>query len=275
MTLSALGFITKESISNKEEKFSKVIPVAVFYELPRYQLANIKLPYSHNLAMCIQEIKHSDLPKEDNIDINFASEKYFDALQYVVVETIFSRFSRSWNVSAKRIQTPNGEQVSWQNIEEKGKEIAIEDFFGNASDNYFVKLGLLSNLADPFGGKAVFPPATKIEIYKPSSHEFVMTFTTDYLSLKIKLAHSSSSVGLGEYSRMLQSKIGTYGHSVFLLETDIEQKYLLNGHPEMKKHRNWANSIVELLDTTFNFELIRENHMRQFQLYGAEGVVRR
>jgi hypothetical protein len=111
-----------------------------------------------------------------------------------------------------------------------------------------------------------------------------VTLTTDYLSLEIKLTPSSSSVGLGEYSRLLKihsqqdrtigSRGGEYGHSVFLLEAEIKQKFLLNGHPEMKKHREWANSIIDLLDTNFNFELIREDHMRGFQLYGEAAILR-
>ncbi|MCK9200281.1 MAG: hypothetical protein M0P59_03975 [Gallionella sp.] len=285
MTLGALGFITKESISNKEEKYSKVMPVAVFYGLPDYRPLNIELPYSHELAACTQNIQPTDLPNSNKIDINFASEKYFDALQYAVIKTIFARFSQGWNVKARRIRTPNGNQVSWQFIEGgKGKEVTIQELFWHTSDNYFVNQGILNDVPGPFGGKAIFPPKTRIEVKNSSSHTFVVTLTTDYLSLEIKLTPSSSSIGLGEYSRLLKirsqqdrtigSRSGEYGHSVFLLEAEIKQKLLLNGHPEMKKHREWADSIVDLLDTTFNFELIREDHMRAFQLYGEAGILR-
>jgi hypothetical protein len=57
-----------------------------------------------------------------------------------------------------------------------------------------------------------------------------------------------------------------------MIEISIKQNYWLNGHPEMKKYRNWADSISELLNSQFNYEIIRDEHLRQFQLYGIEGI---
>lgn len=63
-----------------------------------------------------------------------------------------------------------------------------------------------------------------------------------------------------------------YANSVYILHMEAVQNFWLNGNPNMEAHRNWANSIFELLDNTFNFENIHEYHIRQFQLYGPEGI---
>jgi len=285
MTIGALGFITKESISNKTESFSNTFPVAVFYGLPEYRPLNIKLPYSFDLGICLQNIDPKDIPKSEKqiVDINFAQNKYFDAIQYLVVTTIFKRFSNGWNVKARRTHTPNGESLSWSYTEEKGKEITIIEFFEKFRNNYFVKLGLHKDLPEQFGGKAVLPPDTdfKVETEK-SDNEILILFYTKYISMNIKISKSSTSVGIGEYSKLLNipsahdrrnaPESDKYGNSVYLIEINAKQNYWLNGHPAMKKHRNWANSIAELLDTQFNYESIRDDHMRQFELYGAEGI---
>lgn len=285
MTIGSLGFITKESITNKTESISRVFPVAVFYGLPNYMPLNIKLPYSFDLRMCLQSIEQKDIPETESevVDFDFANKKYFDAIQYLVVKTIFEKFGRGWNVKVRRIHTPNGESLSWSNTEDKGKEITIEEFFEYLPNNYFVKLGLLSNIPEPFGGKAVFPPDTDINIESGDNFsETLMQFSTKYISMDIKLSQSSSSIGIGEYSKLFgitsaldrrnSGEAGKLGNSVYLVEVNIKQNYWLNGHPEMKKHRNWADSIAELLDSKFNYEIIRDEHLRQFQLYGIEGI---
>lgn len=285
MTIGSLGFITKESISNKTESFSKVFPVAVFYGLPDYKPLNIKLPYWFDLSMCLQNIDPKDIPKSEKqiVNFDFANKKYFDAVQYIVVKTIFEKFGKGWNVKVRRTQTPNGESLSWSNTEDKGKEITIIDFLKYFPNNEYVKLGLHNNLAKPFGGIAVFPPDTDIKIeHNDNFSETTMKFSTKYISMNIKISLSSSSVGIGEYSKLLgvpsaldrrNSEEGDkLGNSVYLIEVSAKQNYWLNGHPEMKKHRNWADSITELLDSKFNYETIRDDHLRQFELYGIEGI---
>jgi len=284
MTIGALGFVTKESISNKVEKVSKEFPVVVFFGMPNYRPLNIKLPYGHELGMCIQEMKIEDLPKDaTHIDINFGQEKYFDALQYLIVKEIFKRYSQSWNVVAKQTQVPGGKHLSWQSLGDSGKEILISNFLTDFPDNYFLQQGIHKGIPEPFGGKAVFPPTTKISVESDKgSHRTTITLSTDYINVTIKLTQSSSSVGIGEYSRLLGIKSHhqpiniadqqQYGNSAYLLEIEAEQNVWLNGHPDMKTHRNWANSIIELLDSTFNYELIREDHLRQFQLYGPSAI---
>jgi len=284
MTIGALGFITKESISNKVEKVSKEFPVVVFFGTPDYRPLNIQLPYGHELSMCLQEIKKDDLPEDsENVDIGYGSEKYFDALQYLIVKEIFKRFSQSWNVIAKQTQMPGGKSLSWQSLGDLGKEIHINEVLRRFPDNYFLTQGVHENIPAVFGGKAIFPPTIKISIENSKNlKQTIINLDTDYIKVTISLAASGSSIGIGEYSRLLglttsrqhinladQQK---YGNAVYNLEIKAEQNMWLNGHPDMKTHRNWANSIIELLDNTFNYELIREEHLRQFQLYGPEGV---
>lgn len=284
MTIGSLGFITKESISNKIEKVSKEFPVAVFFGVPDYRPLNIKLPYGHELSMCLQEIKNEDLPKDiENVDISYGQDKYFDALQYLIIKEIFKRFSKSWNVVAKQTHVPGGKSLSWQSLGDTGKEILINDILEKFPDNYFLKQGIQKNIPRPFGGMAIFPPSTKISIENDENHkQTILKLATDYINVTIKLTQSSSSVGIGEYSQLIglttsRQHINVadqqqYGNAVFILETGAEQNVWLNGHPDMKTHRNWANSIIELLDSTFNYELIREEHLREFQLYGPGAV---
>ena len=285
MTIGSLGFITKESISNKAESFSRTFPVAVFYGLPNYTPLNIKLPYSFDLRMCLQNLNPKDIPETKNeiVDIDFASKKYFDAIEYLVTKTIFEKFGRGWNVKVRRIHTPNGESLSWSNTEDKGKEITIKEFLKFLPNNYFVKLGLQNDIPEPFGGKAVFPPDTVISIESNDKFsETLMSFSTKYISLDVKISQSSSSIGIGEYTKLFgipsaldrrnAGEGDRLGNSVYLVEVNVKQNYWLNGHPEMKKHRNWADSISELLDSKFNYEIIRDEHLRQYQLYGVEGI---
>lgn len=284
MMIGALGFITKESISNKTEKYTKEISIVVFYGLPKYSPLNINMPFTKEMMICSQEIQENDLPKNEQnaLDIGFGSKMYFDAIQYAIITTIFERYSRSWNVKAKKIITPDGEQLSWQSLNNIGKAYSIGEVLQKLPENYFVKAKLYETLPNGFGKNAIFPPDTKITIEKNSDYEITETFKNKFITLSIKLTSQSSSVGIGEYSRILgvpsamdrrnAPESDKYGNSVYLMQIDIEQNILLNGHPDMVNYRNWADSIVELLDNKFNYVTIKENHLKQYQLYGADAI---
>ena len=76
---------------------------------------------------------------------------------------------------------------------------------------------------------------------------------------------------MGIYSEMFRVKnnhedmIG-YGTSNFIITIDVIQNIWFNGHPEMKIYRNWADTIVNTLDSTFNYNYIQEEHFKQYQL---------
>lgn len=281
MTLGALGFITKESISNKEERISKIFPIAVFYGLPNYRPLNINLPYHHDLSMCLQELQPDDLPKEGgHVDIAFGQDIYFDALELVIVKEIFKRFSQGWNVAARQTKTPNGISLSWRSLGDQGDEVLLSDVANQLSGNYFVNLGVHDSAPRSFGGKAILPPGTKISIHREEANKMTIKLTNTYVDLSISLTRSASSMGIGEYARLLgvgrnQAEVShknSYANSVYILDMEAVQTLWLNGNPNMKAHRNWADSIFELLDSTFNFENISEDHIRQFQLYGPDGI---
>jgi hypothetical protein len=285
ISISALGFITKESISNKLETASKEFPVAVFFAAPDYKPLNIKLPYHFDLSMCLQNIPESELPKNESgaVDISFAQEKYFDAIQFVLVKSIFEKFGQGWNVKVRRTHTPNGMSLSWQNSESTGNEILLKDFLSKIENNFFIDNDLIDTDLGVFGGKAIFPPDLLFEIQESKDTTGnAIKLKTKYISMDIILSKSSSSMGIGEYSKFFNipsafdrrngPEANKYGNSVFLVQTNIKQNYWLNGHPEMKKYRNWADSIAELLDTKFNFETIRSEHLRSFQLHGVNGI---
>jgi len=69
--------------------------------------------------------------------------------------------------------------------------------------------------------------------------------------MDIALSKSSSSMGIGEYSKFFNipsaldrgnsPEADKYGNSVYLIQINIKQNFWLNGHPEMKKYRNWAD----------------------------------
>lgn len=285
--IGPLGFIANEFISNKHEGFSYEYPVAVFYGLPDYRPLRITLPYQHKLMMLIQNIDTNDIPDNGNamVDIGFAGDKYFDAIQLLIISRIFETHRQSWNVKTKRTTTPTGKSLSWQSIPEKGKEISFKDILGEMPKNYFIKMGLDMQFLVPFGGKAMFPPDTEIGVkHEDDGRKLTVSFITKYTTLKIDILQSESTVGVGrEYSRILEispiinvgehSESTAIGNSVYLVQISATQNYLLNGHPEMKKHRNWADSIAQMIDTEFNFGPIREDHMRQFQLHGRDAVL--
>ncbi|MFA6188151.1 MAG: hypothetical protein WC680_02615 [Sulfuricurvum sp.] len=284
MMIGALGFITKESISNKTEKYTKEIPIAVFYGLPKYSPLNINMPFTREMMICSQEIPEQDLPKNEHnsVDIGFGSKMYFDAIQYAIITTIFERYSRAWNVKAKKMITPNGEQLSWQSLNDAGTTYPIGEVMQKLPENYFVKAKLYETIHHGFGDQVILPPDTKISIEKNSDYEIAETFKNKYITLSIKLISQGSSIGIGEYSKILgipsamdrrnAPESDKYGNSVYLMQIDVEQNILLNGHPDMVNYRNWADSIVELLDNKFNYETIRENHLRQYQLYGVDAI---
>jgi hypothetical protein len=282
MTIGSLGFITKESISNKTEKYSTEFPVAVFFGAPNYLPLNISLPYDHELRTCLQEVKEIDIPQyTDAINIEFGQKMYFYALEYIIVQEIFKRYSQGWNVLAKQRNLPSGKALSWQALNDPGEEILLKDFLNNFPKNYFVASGLHRQIPAQLGGKAVFPLGSNFSVeHKDDLYKTTIRITNKYIKLDIIFTQSSSSVGIGEYTRLLGVKGNQididsqklYGNSAYLLEINIKQTLWLNGHPEMKAHRNWADSIVELLDNKFNYEKIREEHLRQFQLYGPEAI---
>ncbi len=284
--LSALGFITKELISNKEETFEKEFPVVTFYSLPNFRPVNIDLPYLFDLQFATQNIDPKYIPpnNQQNIDIEFGSDIYFDALTYSVIHTLFKNFSNGWNLKTSRINTPHGQYVSNNWTNEKGKEIEIADFVDtHIPNNYFFKIGLLKDRPKPLGGKAIFPPGTKISTKINDKHNRLsIFFNNKYLSFALKIHESNSSIGIGEYSRSFgfperfisasDSEHNKVGTSVYIIEISGKQNTLLNGHPEMKKHRKWADSIIESLETTYSYNLIRENHIRSIQIYGHESI---
>ena len=66
--------------------------VVVFYGLPDYKPINLKLPYIIDMEFCAQSIDLiNDFPEINgtNIDIEFAQDIYFDAIQFIVVKNIF------------------------------------------------------------------------------------------------------------------------------------------------------------------------------------------
>lgn len=277
----ALGFITKESISNKTERSSQELSIVTFYGLPEYRPLNINLPYYSDLLTCVQNIDNKDLPTIKSgsvLDISYASDKYFDALQYSIIKIIFKQYSKGWNVTTKESLTPTGRTISWQSHPDKGDAIPIDDIFNQFKDNYFLTNKLLQPLPAVFGGVAVFPKGTVVKInHGDYRNEFELELSNRYVTLNIKLRYSGSSMGIGEYYRLLGLPEGStisseIGNSVYYLSMNVEQTYLLNGHPEMKKHRNWADSIVKLLNNKYNYETIRSDHMRDFQLHGPKAI---
>lgn len=290
MFIGSIGFITKESISNKLEKSNISFPIAVFYGLPDYRPLKIKLPYSFDLGMCVQNLNVSDLPatSSETIDISFGSEIYFQAIEWSIIKSIFEKFSNGWNVQVRKVKTPGGTQLSWSNTKEKGDVYTIKDFSVNFPRNRFIDLGLLSDMPKGLGGQITLPPNTSIQVTSNNDPEKLNQRTillkTQYVTLTISLNTSTSTIGMGEYSPLLGipsamdrrnagGEADKVAYSVYLLNIDIEQNYWLNGHPKMKSHREWANSISELLYNRFSYEHIHSEHMKQFQLHGVEGIV--
>ncbi|MYM60056.1 hypothetical protein GTG28_12555 [Vibrio sp. OCN044] len=274
-----LGFITKETISNKKEELSTEFPVVAFFSIPSYLPMNIKLPYQHELWLCLQTLRPEDLPA----GIGEGGGKYFDALEYLIVTEIFKKFNQSWNVVAKQTTMPEGKLLTFNPSDNPGKEVLLTEFLKYFSHNYFVRPDVRprKNALLESQIKAIFPPNTEFSVeHDDRFKKTIISITNWYIKMNVTFSKSVSYLGIGEYQKLMYGTTEPlktvdqqqHGTAVFMLKIDIEQTRLLNGHPDMKAHRNWANSIVELLDNTFNYEQIREEHFRQFQLYGPEAI---
>lgn len=279
VAIAVVGFFANEVISNKPEKFSKEFPVAVFFESPNFKPLSIRLPYSHDLGMCMQSIRPADQPDTTQapIDLHYAQDKYFEALQYIVIKDIFQKFQMGWDAETKRIHVPNGEILSTKYGKESGKEINFAKFIKqNIPNNYFVKLNPLVPVLQPLSDTSIFPPGTDIQITTEMDHTFSISFKTALISVAVKLSKLQLSSGIGEeYARMLPTHTahGQYaGTATYMMSVSAEQTVLLNGNPEMKKHRKWADTMAALLDSTFNFESLREEHLKQYQLFGPRAI---
>jgi len=277
MMVAVIGFAANEAISNKTEKFSREFPVVVFYSLVDYRPLNINLPYSHYLNRCTQTIKPSDIPQEPEkyANTNFDRIIYLDALQYILITSTFDKFTMGWNTKTRRIQNPSGGSLHWSSSDDIGKEISFAKFMKeNLPNNYFVKLGPNHGLPTPMGDKVILPPDTDIQI-ATKGNGMLMTLKNKFISMKIEISWLSGSQGIGEYSKLLGGEPSFPTRNlVYLLNVSYEQNYWYNGHPEMEKYKNWADSIAEHLDAEFNFDVIRENHRKSFLLFGS-GSIRR
>lgn len=277
MLLGSIGFITKESISNKVEKVSQEFPVVVFFELPNYMPMNIRLPYHYELSMCIQGINPNDLPdSKEYINLEYASKTYYDAIEFLIVKEIFDRFNYGWNVKAKQTVLPSGKSISWKILGDTGDKISINKIMEAIPENYFYKLCLPATIHELAGGEAIFPPGTTFDIKRDDDVLGTsIHFKNKFIDIELKLTQDSSVLGIGEYTRLLgysDDKSRVNGTASYFLSVEITQSVWLNGHPDMVTYRNWADSILELLDNNFNYEKIREEHIRQFQLYGSNAI---
>ncbi len=279
IVIAVFGFIVNEAISNKTIKFSKEFPVAVFFELPNYQPLFIRLPYSWDLGMCMQSIKSADRlnSAQSQIDLEYAQNKYFEALQYIVIKDIFQQFNNGWDTETKRIIAPSGEMLSTKYGKESGKEINFAKFIQQSiPNNYFVKSNPLIPVLQLLSDTSIFPPDTDIKITLEGDHSFLIFLETKYISVAVKLSKLLLSPGIGEYARMFPAHTA-HGHdagtATYMMSVSVEQAVLLNGNPEMKKHRKWADTLVTMLDSTFNFERIREEHLKQYQLFGSQAIM--
>lgn len=269
MMIGAFGFITKESISNKTEEYTKEIPIVVFYGLPKYYPLNIKAPYTRDMMLSIPSIQEEDLPKNKIINTDFGSKIYFDAIQFTLIATIFERYARAWNVKVKKIVTPTGEDLSFSSIHREGKLFRLQEVMQQLPDNYFVKAKLYDAMPQEFEKSAMFPPDTQINITKNTDKDVTIVFQNKYINFSVNLTYIGTRQGVGEYSDVLGlpyavdmqnfDNSNKYWHSVYLMTLNVKQNSWLNGHPEMKNNRNWADSIVDVLDNKFNYETIREN----------------
>ena len=282
MLIGALGFITKESISNKAERLYVEFPIVALFGTPRYQPLNASFPYTLELMKCLGKVQDEDLPEAKAlIDIEFAQPKYFDAFEFIVVKEIFKRFAKSWKVEAKQTATPVGNSISWNYVDSVGDEVELSKFANNFTGNYFIQRGICNDIVAPFGGRAIFPKGTEFKVDRRGAlNGTSILMSNKYIKLELELLPLMSSIGIGEYSKLLLGEtaprtvtdLQPHGHAVYKMHINIEQNIWLNGHPEMEAHRNWANSIIELLDYTFNFEKIHKEHIQQYQLYGSEGI---
>lgn len=279
--IGTLGFFTKESISNKLETFEVKFPVAVMYSTPNYLPLNIRLPYGHDMSMCIQNIDSTDLEygQGRSVDIGYAQDIYSDVLEYIVIKSLFDHFHQGWLVETESFRSPNGISMRWSPIETNGKAFSFSETLDLLSDNYFVKKNLQQSVGLRFqGDTGYFPPNTRIEIDKgQAGFKTSIIIDSGLIDLEINLQKMSSSVGIGEYEQLLgiqggQASSKNLGTSMFLFSIKYTQDIWRNGNPDMKKHRQWADSIVSLLQSTFDFNQIREDHIQRFQMHGPAGV---
>jgi hypothetical protein len=268
--IGAIGFVTKESISNKVEKFSSEFPVAVLFTSPDYKPPmNFNAPYFFDMQMCMQAIDLVDLPDDTNqLDIKYGQSKYFSILQFIILKTIFDRFSQGWDVTSKEIRMPSGMQLLWSASDKKGDEIEIDSLLSQIPNRDIIdacKKPLEGRLR---GHKAFFPPKTEVQVSADDvSEAFSVKMKNKFIEINIVLTSLYASVGHGDYAadKGFISVNVQNGHAVYLMNVDIKQNPWLNGHPEMKCHRSWAESVLTLLENTFDYERIRQNYIDHTQ----------
>lgn len=278
LTLGAFGFIAKESISNKPEEYSKTIPIVVLYEKPSYRPLNISFPYTFDLGYALQNIPQTMFPKEEeSIDIGFASDVYFEAMLYVILKKVAFIHAHGWELNHKVIHNPMYKTVNYGSKSDEGDLHEFGEFLSLVPNKYGIHDVL--DLPKSFGGQFKLPPSMTINaVESDSTKGFEMLLSNRYVSLKISFISNGSSAGIGDYVKLADlddaySQIGgPAGNSSYSLEISAKQNWWLNGHPEMKKYKLWIESLISILDSEFNYELIRQRHIEQYQIFGTSAI---
>jgi len=278
MFVGSLGFITKESISNKSEKSEKIIPVAIFYEIPSYQSIDLPLTYNSELSFFVESVGNVEKPLNYEEYPEIGGKLYFEALEMVIFKNLFSRYKSNWYATVEHYMTPNGMQTLWEYGTDKGQNISYLDFFKLNPSNRFMRFKRYK--MRPFNEKMVLPPNTIIK-YESINNSSKYTLKNKFVTVELMVSRKSSSAGVGEFSELIDDKLLTkakmdagekekglsktissftkgFHNSVYLISINIEQNIWYNGHPDMKKYRHWADSIVDTLESKFSYELIRE-----------------
>jgi len=272
MFIATLGFITKESLSNKKISDLKNMPIAVFYYHPNYREANLKLPYNFNIGYYAARILDEDKPK--NLDITFGQEIFRDILELSIIDSLLphNRFFH-WDVGlsydgyivdeSKKIKNEEGTKVT-------SKELAI-----HLKDNYFVKNNIIKD------AKSSFPLNSEIKITK-DSHFTIFNIKTKYNQIRLILMNSQASITSGYLQRFKVTDVNgvsksfyessNSGHVLYQLEIKYEQNILYNGSPEMEKYREWAYTIIDHFIDTYDFNLIKENLDKDYIVGGINGI---
>lgn len=265
--IGAIGFATKESVSNKNESYIRSFHVVSLYSAPSYMPVKIRFKYLGKLSQCIQNINKNDFPENDgNMDILFAEEKYFDAFQYLILKEVFSTYRMSWLIDIE--PAVMGVYTNSLAPGMVGKEIEFSEVLNKIPDNYIVK----NNLFDKESKiKAMFPPGVDIKVEFENKNNFKVMFESKYISIIINLVKRGSSNQTGEYGKLLSlpSTDNKYGMSTYKVTLEVKQQPLLNGNPKMKNYRKWADSLVDLLEREFSYELALKKHKEDYKLYGS------
>ena len=214
------------------------------------------------------------MPDETHVDVSYGRELYLPAITYALLDRSLAPFRCGWDTEIVRLRGPNGISIESSGGSNTGVAVTLKELY--QAFGYDVQFRVERQAFRPNTFQSYYlPPKTTFRVSEQSKHRRSIVFTNTFMTLTIEIRSGQSTVGIGEYQNIFDVDDRSVGHSLIKVIATVKQNRLLNGHPEMERHRKWADTVIDTIVEDFSFEAIRARQIEDSQLFGIKAIVDR